>query len=230
MPLESIGSLLERAVRGGYAVGYFESWNIELSWYAALGQAAAESASVPCGFLFNECPSDDWVALAIESGFQPGHAGGCLGSLRSLRRTRLRAGSSRPRPRGCRRGRRMPDLATTGSPIKVLRWLVDVGQSVRRGEPLLEVETDKAVMQVESVVGGRLSSGGPADGGVWRPSPNESHEGLGVCGHPSASPSPSAVLSASCRLLLSGRCRSAAGRWPRRNPTRHSNNCCQVGS
>jgi len=29
MPLESIGSLLERAVRGGYAVGYFESWNIE---------------------------------------------------------------------------------------------------------------------------------------------------------------------------------------------------------
>jgi len=38
---------------------------------------------------------------------------------------------------------RMPDLATTGSPIKVLRWLVDVGQSVRRGEPLLEVETEQ---------------------------------------------------------------------------------------
>jgi pyruvate/2-oxoglutarate dehydrogenase complex dihydrolipoamide acyltransferase (E2) component len=53
---------------------------------------------------------------------------------------------------------RMPDLATTGSPIKVLRWLVDVGQSVRRGEPLLEVETDKVVMQVESVISGCLSS------------------------------------------------------------------------
>jgi len=53
---------------------------------------------------------------------------------------------------------RMPDLATAGSPIKVVRWLVDVGQSVRRGEPLLEVETDKAVMQVESVISGRLSS------------------------------------------------------------------------
>lgn len=104
MPLESIGSLMERAVCGGYAVGYFESWNIEslqgvidaaeqtrspiivgfnggflsahdrlarerLSWYAALGRAAAESALVPCGFLFNECPSDEWVRLAIESGF-----------------------------------------------------------------------------------------------------------------------------------------------------------------
>jgi pyruvate dehydrogenase E2 component (dihydrolipoyllysine-residue acetyltransferase) len=53
---------------------------------------------------------------------------------------------------------RMPDLATTGSPIKVVRWLVEVGQSIRRGEPLLEVETDKAVMQVESVVTGHLSS------------------------------------------------------------------------
>jgi pyruvate dehydrogenase E2 component (dihydrolipoamide acetyltransferase) len=53
---------------------------------------------------------------------------------------------------------RMPDLATTGSPIKVLRWLVGVGQTVRRGEPLLEVETDKAVMQVESVVSGLISA------------------------------------------------------------------------
>jgi|SRR5208337_3269689 pyruvate dehydrogenase E2 component (dihydrolipoamide acetyltransferase) len=59
---------------------------------------------------------------------------------------------------------RMPDLATTGSPIKVLRWLVDVGQSVRRGEPLLEVETDKAVMQVESVISGCLSSVSAGEG------------------------------------------------------------------
>ncbi len=104
MPLESISSLLERAIRGGYAVGYFESWNLEslqavidaaeqtrspiivgfnggflsgpdrlagerLSWYGALGRAAAESASVPCGLIFNECPSDDWVTLAIKCGF-----------------------------------------------------------------------------------------------------------------------------------------------------------------
>ncbi len=59
---------------------------------------------------------------------------------------------------------RMPDLATTGSPIKVLRWLVDVGHYVRRGEPLLEVETDKAIMQVESVISGRLSSVSAGEG------------------------------------------------------------------
>ncbi len=29
MPLEAIGPLIRRAVEGGYAVGYFESWNLE---------------------------------------------------------------------------------------------------------------------------------------------------------------------------------------------------------
>ena len=40
-----------------------------LTWYAALGRAAAESASVPCGLIFNECPRDDWVRAAIDAGF-----------------------------------------------------------------------------------------------------------------------------------------------------------------
>src|ERR1700733_6250569 len=40
-----------------------------LSWYAALGRAAAESSSVPCGLIFNECPRDDWVRAAIAAGF-----------------------------------------------------------------------------------------------------------------------------------------------------------------
>jgi pyruvate dehydrogenase E2 component (dihydrolipoamide acetyltransferase) len=53
---------------------------------------------------------------------------------------------------------KMPDLATTGAPIKIVRWLVEEGQAVARGQVILEVETDKAVMQVESVVSGRLSS------------------------------------------------------------------------
>jgi ketose-bisphosphate aldolase len=103
MPLEAIVPMMQRAVSGGYAVGYFESWNLEslqgvvdaaeqtrspivlgfngaflsgeraaperLALYAAVGRAAAESSLVPCGLIFNECPSDDWVKEAIGAGF-----------------------------------------------------------------------------------------------------------------------------------------------------------------
>jgi pyruvate dehydrogenase E2 component (dihydrolipoamide acetyltransferase) len=51
---------------------------------------------------------------------------------------------------------KMPDLATTDSEIKVIRWLVEAGQPVKRGQVLLEVETDKATMEVESIATGRL--------------------------------------------------------------------------
>ncbi|MBV9106510.1 MAG: hypothetical protein JO313_10860 [Verrucomicrobia bacterium] len=50
----------------------------------------------------------------------------------------------------------MPDLSATGSPIKVLRWLADVGELVDRGQPILEVETDKAIMEVEALGSGTL--------------------------------------------------------------------------
>ncbi|MDB6126232.1 MAG: pdhC 1 [Verrucomicrobia bacterium] len=51
---------------------------------------------------------------------------------------------------------KMPDLATTDSEIKVIRWLVAAGESVKRGQALLEVETDKAMMEVESIASGKL--------------------------------------------------------------------------
>jgi ketose-bisphosphate aldolase len=104
MPLESASRLLGRAREDGYALGYFESWNLEslqgvidaaeetrspiiigfngdflsrpdrlarelLEWYGALGKAAADSASIPCALLFNECPADDWVRRAVTCGF-----------------------------------------------------------------------------------------------------------------------------------------------------------------
>ncbi len=104
MPLTPAVELLQHARAGGYAVGYFESWNLEslqgvidaaeackapvfigfngeflssaarldaerLPWYAALGRAAAESARVPCGLVFNECSDDAWTAAAIDLGF-----------------------------------------------------------------------------------------------------------------------------------------------------------------
>ena len=50
----------------------------------------------------------------------------------------------------------MPDLGQTVSEGKVLRWLKKPGAKVSRGEPLLEVETDKVTMEVESYVSGYL--------------------------------------------------------------------------
>ncbi len=51
---------------------------------------------------------------------------------------------------------KMPDLATTELEIRVVRWLIQPGQRVERGRPIVEVETDKATMEVESVVSGVL--------------------------------------------------------------------------
>ena len=52
---------------------------------------------------------------------------------------------------------KMPDLsATEGSDILVRRWLVAEGAKVKRGQPLLEVETDKATTEVESIATGTV--------------------------------------------------------------------------
>jgi pyruvate dehydrogenase E2 component (dihydrolipoamide acetyltransferase) len=42
--------------------------------------------------------------------------------------------------------------------MRVVRWLVEPGTAVRRGQPLVEIETDKATMEVESTVEGTLST------------------------------------------------------------------------
>ncbi len=41
--------------------------------------------------------------------------------------------------------------------VKVLRWLRQVGASVQKGESLLEVETDKVNVEIESPDSGRLT-------------------------------------------------------------------------
>jgi len=54
---------------------------------------------------------------------------------------------------------KMPDLATNdGVELGISRWLVEVGQIVKRGQALLEVETDKAVQEVESIAQGTLKA------------------------------------------------------------------------
>lgn len=53
---------------------------------------------------------------------------------------------------------KMPDLSTTGDEVLLLRWLIPVGEPVKLGQPLYEVETDKTTMEVESVAAGVLES------------------------------------------------------------------------
>lgn len=50
----------------------------------------------------------------------------------------------------------MPLLGETMEEGKVTRWLKKVGDKVERGEPLLEVESDKANLEVESFFTGYL--------------------------------------------------------------------------
>jgi pyruvate dehydrogenase E2 component (dihydrolipoamide acetyltransferase) len=48
----------------------------------------------------------------------------------------------------------MPDLGTNVEVVTLLSWLKNVGDAVTRGEPLCEIETDKATTQLESVADG----------------------------------------------------------------------------
>ena len=104
MSLVPVKTMFHKAVTEKYAVGYFESWNLEslqgvldaaeqtrspvvigfngefisgpdrlaterLSLYGSVGKMAAQVASVPCSFMFNECTRDDWTIRAIDEGF-----------------------------------------------------------------------------------------------------------------------------------------------------------------
>ncbi|MCJ8332350.1 MAG: 2-oxo acid dehydrogenase subunit E2 [Lentisphaeria bacterium] len=52
----------------------------------------------------------------------------------------------------------MPDVGTTTDEVEITAWLIAVGDEIKRGEPLLEVETDKASVEVESIATGKLLS------------------------------------------------------------------------
>jgi len=51
---------------------------------------------------------------------------------------------------------RIPDIGTTVDYVTVERWLVSEGDKVRRGQPIAEIETDKAVSELESAFEGVL--------------------------------------------------------------------------
>ena len=51
---------------------------------------------------------------------------------------------------------KMPDLGTTVDTVTLVKWLKNEGDTVERGEPLCEIQTDKAVNEVESIAKGVL--------------------------------------------------------------------------
>jgi len=51
----------------------------------------------------------------------------------------------------------IPKVGLVMEAVKVVRWLKNVGDSVAAGEPLLEVETEKSVVEIEAVATGRLT-------------------------------------------------------------------------
>lgn len=51
---------------------------------------------------------------------------------------------------------KVPDLGTTVDEVKLVAWLVEEGEQVKRGDLLAEIETDKATTELESVAEGTL--------------------------------------------------------------------------
>src|ERR1700712_4830511 len=51
----------------------------------------------------------------------------------------------------------MPALSPTMTEGKLARWLKTVGDEVRAGDVIAEIETDKATMEVEAVDEGKLA-------------------------------------------------------------------------
>src|SRR3974390_1549952 len=60
----------------------------------------------------------------------------------------------------------MPSLEMAQETGKVTAWLKREGEPVARGEPLLEIETDKAVVEVEALAEGILGGGTAVVGDV----------------------------------------------------------------
>ncbi|MFO1399737.1 MAG: biotin/lipoyl-containing protein [Steroidobacteraceae bacterium] len=50
----------------------------------------------------------------------------------------------------------IPKIGLVMQAVKLQRWLKNVGDVVKVGEPLLEVETEKSVVEIEAAFGGRL--------------------------------------------------------------------------
>lgn len=63
---------------------------------------------------------------------------------------------------------KLPDLGDGLTEAEIIAWLVEVGDTVAANQPLVEVETDKAVVEIPSIWPGVVLSIGAAAGSVIR--------------------------------------------------------------
>src|SRR5277367_2923357 len=60
----------------------------------------------------------------------------------------------------------MPQLGETVAEGKILNWFKSIGDEVKEGDNLFEVETDKVTLEVQSIVAGHLHEIRVGPGGV----------------------------------------------------------------
>jgi pyruvate/2-oxoglutarate dehydrogenase complex dihydrolipoamide acyltransferase (E2) component len=80
----------------------------------------------------------------------------------------------------------MPQLGETVAEGKILAWFKSVGDEIREGDNLFEVETDKVTMEVQAIVAGRLSEIRVGPGSTAKVGEVVAVIGNGVAGAPDA--------------------------------------------
>src|SRR3984957_7480929 len=76
-----------------------------------------------------------------------------------------------------------PALEMAEETRKILSWRKKEGDRVTKGEALLEIETDKAVVEIEATGEGLLAGAPPPEGGVVAGA-----QALACLGHPGKAP------------------------------------------
>jgi pyruvate/2-oxoglutarate dehydrogenase complex dihydrolipoamide acyltransferase (E2) component len=64
---------------------------------------------------------------------------------------------------------RLPDLGASTGEAEVVVWLKAIGESITAGEPVLEVQSDKANVEVEATISGTLARVLANEGQIIRP-------------------------------------------------------------
>jgi pyruvate/2-oxoglutarate dehydrogenase complex dihydrolipoamide acyltransferase (E2) component len=64
---------------------------------------------------------------------------------------------------------RLPDLGASTGEAEVVVWRKAVGEPITAGEPVLEVQSDKANVEVEATIPGILARVLAADGQIVKP-------------------------------------------------------------